>query len=130
MCKVLHTRTSKHIYSIIMKTIILTTTEPAPLIVTSTTSHMITSRNFFYSDFTFRTILNILAFSPIFEVLVHCIFTFDISMPLCATLKTYFKSTFTFNSSFLAFLYKMITVWSRTPFQVWVYIDIYILFKL
>jgi hypothetical protein len=129
MCKVLHTRTTKDIDGVVMKAIVFTSTKPTPLVIASTTCHVITAWHFLNSYFALGTILNILTRCPFLKILIHSILTPYIAMPLNATIKTDFKSTFTSHSSFLAFLNISIAVWSWTPLQVRVYVYINVLFE-
>ena len=129
--KVLHSRTSKYINRVIVFWIISWSTKPTPLIVTLWTCHMIAPWYFFNSDLTLRAITNFSRIRcPVFVFFVHSILTSNISMPFWSTIKTNHKSTSALHSSFLSFLNIVVTIWSWTPFQWRIKININIFFKL
>ena len=129
--EILHSWTSKDIYCIEVKRVVFLTTKPTPLVMTLTTSHMVTTRNLFYSTITFWTVSYIsLVCCPCPKLLIHCILTLNVTMPLLTTVKANFESTFTPDPLFLAFLEIVITIRTRAPFQIWINVYIYILLKL
>lgn len=129
--KVLLAWASEDIYWVIMEMSVFLPTKPTPTISTLSTGHMITSRYFFQSDFTFRAITNISIVScPTEELLVHCLLAFYISVPLDTTVKAYLHPAFALDLSFLAFLYIIVAIRPRTPFKIGVHININIFLEL
>lgn len=109
---------------------IFSSTKPAPLIMALKTSHMIASFIFLYSNFAFWTVTHIsILLCPFKIFFIHCLGTFHISMPLQTTIKAYFLSALTFNFSLFTSFHKIVTIRFRTPFKIWIFIYIYVLFK-
>lgn len=131
ICKVLKTWASKYINGIKMITIVLSPTQPTPLIATLSAGHVVTTRDLFYSYLTFRAIAYIATFNcPLFKISIKCHLALDIAMPFQPTFKTYFKSTLASSSLLFAFFNIVIAIWRRTPFQVGIQIYIYVFLKL
>lgn len=123
--KVLLAWASEDIYWVIMEMSVFLPTKPTPTISTLSAGHMIASRYFFQSDFTFRAITNISIVScPTEELLVHCLLAFYISVPFDATVKAYLHPAFAFNLSFFAFLDIIVAIRPWTPFKIGVQINI------
>lgn len=100
-----------------MMSSILSSTYPAPLVMTVNASHMIAPFILFDPYFALRTVSHIPTIDcPLFEILIHCVLTFYVSVPLLTTIETNFKSTLALDFTFISFSYIVVTVRSWAPF--------------
>ena len=112
-----------------MPFVISASTQPAPLVSTLLTSHMITPSIFLNSRSAPRTILNILVvLSPLVEVTIHSCVTSDTAVPWLPTLEADFLSALA-NNLLFALLDEKCAVRSGTPSQIGIHIHINVFLK-
>ena len=116
--------------------IIISSTEPAPLFSAFRTCHMIASIYFLSSITTMRTFYHIILFHIFLQLCITYTPTCNTYMTHSSTFKTHLLSTwvtfsilFPSTTPFLS-LRISITLYLWTPFQIWVFFNLYIKYKL
>lgn len=115
-----------------MVALVLPPAEPAPLILTAKTGHVVATIDLLKSCFALRAISEVaVSARPSVVSFVYIILAFAPSVPLLPTLEAHLQTALTSNELPLLWLSHVISaVRARAPPQIWVGVNIYVLFEL